>query len=296
MDNETNPCQDLNDFLAGTLRVEYFADVEEILKHWEDCGTCQLSFPDANTKIQRAEYFWMRQIKQVIEHVHLEYNIAKSAILMPVSPEPPSLSVPQAVEFVPFLRHAEDEALKKRPTIYSTLLVMLSEKGEIIREYLQIMNDNWGLDYFRLAFEDSEDSCEYDSRFCGSLISSLSRDTQRFVIQSILVSDVLKYFDIELLPGFDWTLYRTLEYAAPEFLRVYLEKQKSLGFNQDIRGLLSEPDRRDFSTLVEKIDSLKDGVDSVKAGQMELCHLSKRNTYKPTEIEDDLANHLGKEL
>ena len=225
-----DPCQDLKDFLAGNLIAEYFSDIDTRRQHWEDCKVCQMSFPDAKVQIQNAEANSLRQIRRHIEHLCREYTTARNKMLQPPPPKKPEavrLTVPdiKAVKFVPTPRK---EGPTEQQKLYESLLVLLSEKGEEIRELLQIMNDNFGLDYFRVVFANANDSSEYDSRFCGSLISSLSGDVQRFVFQSLLAADILRSLDIKLSPQSSCKLYKTVEFAAPEFVRAYSRGTKTI--------------------------------------------------------------------
>ncbi len=300
-----NPCQDLEDFLSGNLEPAYFSEIDSYRQHWEECPVCQRDFPNAKVEIQNAESYALSQIREHIGHLCREYTAAKNKMLQPPPPRKPEavkLAVPHKkfITFVPPAKLPNINDPTEQQKLYKSLLVMLGEKGDEVRELLQIMNDNWGLDYFRVVLANASSSSEYDSRFCGSLISSLREDVQRFVFQSLLAADILESLDIESSPQSSCKLYKTVEFAAPEFLRVYLEEQKLLMSAQVLSGSTSPQDQKDLSVLMDKIDhiavNVNDGIDSLKAVQMEWFRRSKPSTYDATEIEEDLVNLLGKSL
>jgi hypothetical protein len=179
------------------------------------------------------------------------------------------------------------------------LLGLLADKGEILRQQLQIMNDNWGLDVFRVSFEHGE--CEYDSRLCGSFIASLSREVQVFIFQAILAADIVNLFGEDQCPAnLSLPIYRTVQYAAQEFLNRYLAEQKQRLLDGRTSELRDDAGQPRPSILLEKIErlstDLEDNFDSLKAGQMEGLRLQKRNVFQHSEVEDDLINYIGKPL
>ncbi len=296
MEYKEDPCRDLRDLLAGNLRAEYFSDVEAIRQHWRECEKCRASFPDGIAQLKGIEDYALSQIRRNIGRLHEQYSSEKRSILFPpeqIELEPLTVAKPQRAREV-VLHSASDEPSESQEP-HMRVLILLANKGETLREQLQVINDNWGLDVFRVAlFDDGE----YSSRVCGSLIASLTKDVQSFVFQAILAADVLNLFEGEFPPEFGRTMLRTVERAVPEFLRLYLDGQKKLSLLG--QSILSAPHEQRLSVVSEKIErlavDLEDVGDSLKAGQMEIFRQLKGRTYQPTEIDEDIMNLLGKEL
>jgi len=311
MEYEEDLCQDLNYFLAGNLVPEYFSDIEELRQHWENCENCHTLLPDVNEQIKQFENLWLSKIQNNIARLYREHCAAKEDLIKEASVRRAKVnekwvqSHPQredgTILFVPPTQ-AEMQAVREAPSedqqVHSRFLVLLAEKGQDVREQLQIMNDNWGLDYFRLALNDN--SCQYDSRVCGALIMSLSTEVQYFAFQSIAAADILQLFDGQCPPKFGCALYLTVERATPEFLRLYLDEQEPSPIGQGLTSSVGESEPRRDSILFEKIARLSadlgDIGDSLKAGQMEVLSRNKPSIYQESEIEEDIINHFGKEL
>jgi len=213
---------------------------------------------------------------------------------------------------------------RERPSesqeLHSRLLILLASKGELVREQLQVINDNWGLDYFRVAPVNSgisdvrvsapagippactsDGEGEYDSRVCGPLILSLPEQTQVFVFHAILAADVVNtLFEGQVPPKLGLALYAITERAAPEYLRYYLNQTKSSLTSPSNISILDEVKQRTLPEQSEKIDPLativEDIGDSLKAGQMEIFRLLRPATFQEKEIAEDLKAYLGKDL
>jgi hypothetical protein len=80
------------------------------------------------------------------------------------------------------------------------------------------------------------DDGEYSSRVCGSLIASLKKQVQNVVFEAILAAYVLNLFkgEADFPAEFGLTILRTVERAAPEFLKLNLDRESESSFRQGI--------------------------------------------------------------
>ena len=121
-----------------------------------------------------------------------------------------------------------------------------------------------------------------------------------FVFQAILAADILRLFESEFPKDFGRTIYQTVERAAPEFLRVYLDNQRRLLSPEGIHAVPEEPEHKRLAELTKMVARLamdvSDMGDSLKAGQMETIRRLDQKTVLLVEIEHDLENYLSREL
>src|ERR1700683_3094997 len=195
MEYQENSCRDLHDVLSGNLNATYFSDIEALRQHWLNCDACQKLLPNAVEELQTIEDYAVSRIRKNIEQLHIEYRSKMSSMLSEskhakFEPTVPiTLSKPPTIEITLDVLKRGPESQSDSERLYTRLLILLAEKGEGARDQLQVINDNWGLDYFRAVPDD--DVSEYDSRVCGPLIVSLSGEIQVFLFQSILAADIL---------------------------------------------------------------------------------------------------------
>jgi hypothetical protein len=305
MENREDSCRDLHDLLSGNLNAEYFSDIDALRQHWLNCGTCQELLPNAVAELQIIEDYALSTIRKNIEQLHLEYR-SKTASMLFESKQtkfepavPITLSKPPTIEITLDMLERGPESPSDSEQLYTRLLILLAEKGERARNQLQVINDNWGLDYFRVIPDN--DVGEYDSRVCGPLIVYLSTEIQVFLFQSILAADILnKLAEGEFPASLGFIVYRTVEHAAPELLKRYLDEQKHLVLEQTDVLRPNELEREQDSGISSRIEKLasemKSVGDSLKAVPIETFRLLKKNTYDTKEIDEDLTNRLGKKL
>ncbi|MBZ5515442.1 MAG: hypothetical protein LAN62_11515, partial [Acidobacteriia bacterium] len=248
-------CQDLRNFLSGNLEVEYFSDIgiESLREHWYECEECQAQLPDAISRIDARAKAYLSRIVDNLRLLHREFEYTEWQVLHPPvadSLKPPNLRPedlqPKVVEFTEEdLKNITSAPPARQP--HAELLKLLAQAGNATRGQLEFLNEHWGLCPFHVA---RGDSCEYYSEVCGPLISSLPQEVQLFVFRAMLASEILDLFREEFLAGrmsatdqvspsptldllteefpaeVGSTIYRTVENAAPEFLRKYLQEQE----------------------------------------------------------------------
>jgi hypothetical protein len=305
MENQEDSCRDLHDLLSGNLNAEYLSDIEALRQHWLDCDKCQKLLPNAAAQLEGIEDYALSRIRKNIEQLHIEYR-SKMASMLSESKQtkfeptvPVTLSNPPTYEITFDMLERGPESPSECEQLYTRLLILLAEKGESVRNQLQVINDNWGLDEFRAVSDN--DSNEYDSRFCGTLISSLAIELQVFLFQAVLVADIMNKLPRGEFPTtLGFVTYRTVEHAVPEIVRRYLDEQKRLSSDPSVSNTPNEAERERNSGMSDRIEKLAIEVktvgDSLKAVPEELFRALKGNTYRPDEIDEDLMNLVGKKI
>lgn len=290
-------CQFLRDFLAGNLEFEYFSDIgiESLREHWHECEECQAHLPDAISLIDSRAKAYLSRIGDNLRLLHRQYEYAESRVLHPpvtdslgpLNFRPEDLQ-PKVVKFdwedLQTLSHSP----ARQPL--TELLKLLAQEGGIIREQLQFLNERWGLCYFCVA---RGDSCEYYSEVCGPLISSLPQDVRLFVFRAILASEILGFFPEEFPAEFGPIIYRTIENAAPAFLREYLKEQESLTHNASSPSPLHEVLNGPLKMLSEKIEWIEDGVERLTNVGLEQVDLLKSGKQGISVDDDELCELFG---
>jgi hypothetical protein len=242
------------------------------------------------------------QIRNAIEQLHRDFDSEKQALIQEelVRRELESKAYNELHPTKDGIIHIDIDAFRaegQKPSpefrLHRAFLNLLREKGEAIREQLEDMNDSAGLDYFRLASEHGD--CEYSSRVCGSLIASLSKETQNFVFQTILSADIAYLFRDEFPAKSEVAVHRIVERAAPGFLRAYFEREKP-NLEEDATSSVDNSGYRPLLAVSERIEQLASDFTELKAAQMETIRILEHKRHQTSEIMEDLQNRLGGKL
>jgi hypothetical protein len=299
-DNEN--CKDLHFLLTGEFLPDWFSSLEELLQHWRHCAECQVLLPKAPTQIEYIKNAWLMQIRSTIEQLHRDFDSEKQALIEEESVRREAESKaydelhPKKDGVIFFDIDAfRAEAQKPSPELrlHREFLDLLSEKGTVIRQQLEPMNDNAGLTYFSLVSE--TDSCEYGSRVCGSLIASLPKETQYFVFQAILSADITSLFGDEFPDKSEWAVHRIVERAAPGFLRDYLESEKP-NLEDGATSFLDNSGHKPLLAVSERLEQFASDFTEIKAANMEMIRILEHKRHQTSEIMEDLQNRLGENL
>lgn len=284
-------CDSLHAMLSGTFGEMYMCDLDWGRQHWSECDRCQGSLPEASNHLKFIEGELLRRIRVNIEQLRHRYCSSEQDLL--ARHDGSSLLPPSNT--VNFLEPANVAASTMTFTLEPTLggldentqrLLLLAEAGRAVQAQLQVMNDNWGLDYFHLLHASSE----YSSTKCAPFIAALPIDVQLFVSQSILAMDSIEGCEPEVVTQMGSKLYMLVVNAAPEFCRLF----------SDCRGPVSHAnnevlpvDRNRLLRLCDNLEHWEDVADSLKAGQMEILRRWEQVGTRASDMEPSLKEGLG---
>ncbi len=286
-------CQDLRDFLSGNADYEFFSDIESLRAHWYECEECRTLVPDAISRIDSTEKAYLSCIRDNLQVLHRQFEHAESQVLHPPVNDPlkPLTFTAEDVhtKVIPFTATAN-----LGPSKPEQVLKLLADAGFEARGQLQGLNENWGLCSFCVAQGD----CEYYSEVCGPLISSLHLDVQLFVFRAMLAAEILEYVGSpeEFPARFSSTIYRTIEIAAPEFLRKYLREQEALIHNMRSPSSPHEVLTESLKKLSERVEWIEDGVERLKNLGTEQIDLLKSGKQGISVDDDELCAMYGQDL
>jgi hypothetical protein len=290
-------CQDLRDFLSGNLEVQFFSEIEGLREHWYECEECRAHLTDAISLIDSREKAYLSRIVDNLQLLHRQFEYAEWRVLHPPVAESlkplnfrPEDLQPEVVEFD--VEKSESAPPARQP--HTELLKLLAQAGDTTREQLQFLNENWGLCHFCVALR--VDSCQYYSKICGPLISSLPPEVQLFIFRAILAAEILDFFREQFPAEVGPTIYRTVEHAAPEFLRKYLQDQKPLLHIANSPPSAHEVPNGPIKMLSEKIEWIEDGVERLKNLGMEQIDLLKSGKQGVSVDDDELCELFGGDL
>jgi hypothetical protein len=291
MSNDS-PCDGLQALLSGTFGETYIRDIEEAREHWSACEQCRGMLPEAENHLKFIEDELLRRIRVNIEqfyHRHCASENTLTANRNTANPLTASCTVnflEAPMEATPVLR-VQTRVKPKEPDENTQRLLLLAEAGQAVQAQLQVMNDNWGLDYFHLLRTDSE----YSSTKCGPLISSLPYNTQLFVYQSILAMDSVEDCETETVIQLGSRLHTLVVNAAPAFTKAFPEQHSPAGVGNS-RAL--EADRSRLLRVCDNLEQhLDDVADSLKAGQMEMIRRWEKSGARAKDMEPYLDMSLG---
>jgi hypothetical protein len=180
MDYSEGSCQDLQDLLSGNLEVEYYSDMETLVQHWHKCGLCKESRPNAAIRIKKMQDAFAAQLHKNLVMLHFQYRSEELNLVNAEATREPRYLEKQIQVGDETILWTEREERPESEALDMQVLLLLESKGVEVRDQLQLVNDSWGLDYFRLTDKD----CEYDSQVCGPLVASLTEEEQFFVFSS----------------------------------------------------------------------------------------------------------------
>jgi len=290
-------CDWMHTLLSGTYGETNLCDLDSARQHWLACHRCRVSLPEAENHLKFIELEVLRRIRANIEQLYHRHRSSEHNLLASRSGEDlltPSSTVNyidrQAVvyDLLEILGpEGESEDAVAEPDESTQRLRLLAEAGEAVQAQLQLMNDNWGLDYFHLLHEDTE----YSSTRSGPFIASLPDDIQLFVFHSILALDSIEDCGPEAVALMGSRLYMLIVKAAPAFVKEFSIHSSPVS-NTAPEVLGADRDR-----LQEICDNLEkhfeDVADSLKAGQMEMFRLWEKFGSRASDLEPSLKEHLG---
>ncbi len=303
---EIDHCQWLRDLLGGEVVELYLCELSELREHWQECDRCRASLPETPSQLAYISTKVQANISHNLEHIyhqyrsdeHLAHNSYMGGSLNALTNTENYLSKKQVLEFKATSGFQCEPAPIQRH--HAQLLNLLARAGADIRHNLQVLNDSWGCDHFRVV--SFADDCEYNSNTCGPLIASLPRECQVFLFEALLAADHLDMLSDGLEPENACIIYRTLQQAAPGFLERYLTKEAE-NIQQKEPIAVADAVRKGLDKIAERIEQsardMDDLGDSLKAAQNEIIRrIQPRGKVRKgmEEYELFLVDVLGKDV
>ena len=268
-------CQYLRSLLAG--EVEYIIDLEEGgRQHWHGCPECQEAVPDAIAQLDNVEQQLLRDTASNIERIYHQYQSDVSlAEVERIEEWQQRLKHTSSLPLLLKLQRPGETPPPSPDKLYRLkVLSCLAKAGAAVSGELQVLNDNWGLDWFR----PSDPDCEYGSRTCPRMFAMLPQNVPVFIFQSALASDLIQLFEGGFRTDDAGTIHNLVRNAAPELLKSFLAAEAAPVPAGSVSTEISQPTGNNWEHIEQKLDEycqrteqdLDNAVDSLKACQMEM--------------------------
>jgi len=257
--------------------------------HWRSCDRCQQEHPEGLSELASIKAKAREEAKREIIRLYHDYETTRHAMLSKM----------------------EEYPQEEHSGVISEMLASLASKAPLIGWELDFFHEMGGMTDF-YVFPNAEDSEALEAwRGVNALIRSVPEEIQQFIFSARLCGDLfgqnlnedelLVKIHNELGNSIDCgTLMRTVEAAAEEVRRVYLEQNPEL----EAHNLATAPSKveddspmisvkADLQRIETKVSDIKDQVASVQAVQMEQQWELERINPEPSEYVPELQTKLG---
>jgi hypothetical protein len=303
----------LANLFAGALNEVYAWELRNCRSHLSSCPACEAAFPDGQGHIRYLQYRLNRIKVAEIERIANEFLSNKHKILADaaardvgtgsVTFRPPTR--PLTVVQWDLTRTDEEDP---EAQVYRLLLTELVRAGSVCKGALGDMHDRAGVTTFKVI--DPEITEETETKpareQCASFIRELPPASQSFLFMAVLAADLFPYAlrlnpDGELdFGGLNYSnLYLAIEAAARKLQRDYLNEFPAA--QDPVQALAGDSSQKEtLDRMAERINLLglgfDDGVDSLKAGQMEIMRSLAAAPPTAAELEPAIVEMLGQSL